>query len=60
MASTSQIIERISFYENKIIEYQKNQKYAHRLQTSESLLNFWKNQLSKQQKSNGRSGNKNI
>lgn len=55
MASTAQISERIIFYENKIIEYQNNQKYANRLQTSQSLLNFWKNQLSKQQKPNGKS-----
>lgn len=55
MYSTSQISERITLYETKVKEYQGNQKYQNRLQVYESLLIFWKNQLSKQQKTNGRS-----
>lgn len=55
MASTIEISERITFYENKILEYQNNQKYQNRLDVTEKLLNFWKNQLSNQQKTHGRS-----
>ncbi len=59
MASTIEISERITFYENKILEYQNNQKFQNRLDVTEKILNFWKNQLSNQQKTHGRS-NQNI
>lgn len=41
------IEERIAFYENLIDKYSKNQKYTSRLETTRSLLEFWKAQLRK-------------
>lgn len=41
------IDERIAFYENKITEYSKNERLKHRLETTRSLLEFWKAQLRK-------------
>lgn len=47
MHTKSEIDERIAFYENKITEYSKNDKLKHRLETTRSLLEFWKAQLRK-------------
>lgn len=54
MYTTNEINERISLYEKKVSEYSNKEKFKHKLDVSTSLLNFWKNQLTKRQKSNAR------
>jgi len=54
MFTTPEITERIDFYESKVSEYAKKEKFKNRLHVSENLLSFWKNQLIKRQKANAR------
>lgn len=58
MFTSNEINERISFYENKILEYANKEKFKNRLDVSVNLLKFCKNQLVKKQKSNARQSKK--
>lgn len=51
MCTLEKITERIKHYEDKIKQYTGNKQHEHRIPVHQKLLQFWKNQLIKHQKS---------